>query len=234
MKNGLFLSMALVVLSSVSLPAATFNDSTGDVFTGAGGGILDISSVEVNNTATDLIFKINLTGNPTATDWGKYMIGIDSALGGDPAGNGWGRPIGMSGGMDFWLGGWADGGNGLEVRNWSGAAWGLQSATYGPNVGAQSISKDASSVTISVNFAALGLSIGNPILFDVYASGGGGGDGAVDALSNPNQTIADWGNAYNSGSQVTPYTLLPVPEPATVVFLGLGAAALLVPRLRRR
>ena len=140
----------------------------------------------------------------------------------------------MSLGMDYWLGSWADSGNGLEVRNWTGAAWNLQSATYGPNIGAQSFSKDASSVTLSVNFAALGLSIGNSIMVDVYTSGGGGTDGAIDALSNPGQTIANWGDSYNSGGLVSPYTLTAVPEPATLAFLGLGGAALLVHAFRRR
>ena len=83
--------------------ATTYNDATGDgALVGTGGGILDISSVEVNNTLTDLIFKINLAGNPVATDWGKYMIGLDTTAGGDSAGNGWGRPINRS-----WSGGTA-------------------------------------------------------------------------------------------------------------------------------
>ena len=27
----------------------------------------------------------------------------------------------MSSGMDYWLGSWVDSGNGMEVRNWTGA-----------------------------------------------------------------------------------------------------------------
>ena len=81
--------------------AATYNDSTGDILPTA--SIMDITSVEVNSTTTDLIFKINLAGDPVATDWGKYRIALDTTAGGDYAGNGWSRPISMSG-MDYWVG----------------------------------------------------------------------------------------------------------------------------------
>jgi len=170
----------------------------------------------------------NLVGDIVATDWGKYMVGIDSKSGGDTAGNGWARPISMSSGMDYWLGGWADSGNGLELRNWTGSAWNLQSATYNPNPDNITVAKTTNSITYTANFAGMGLAIGNTFQFDVYTSGGGGGDGAIDALGNPNQTVADWGNSYDSGSLVVSYTL--VPEPAALALLGMGAAML----LRRR
>ena len=37
--------------------------------------MLDISSVEVNHTASALTFKISLMGDPVATTWGEYLIG---------------------------------------------------------------------------------------------------------------------------------------------------------------
>src|SRR6476659_232043 len=111
--KALLLTTLTVATFGFSAKASTYGDTAGDIF--PPDTILDITSVEVNNTATLLTFKINLVGNPVATDWGKYMIGIDSTAGGDTAGNGWGRPISMSSGMDFWLGSWADSGNGLEV-----------------------------------------------------------------------------------------------------------------------
>src|SRR5437016_2861695 len=122
----LLVSGAAILMGTLSAPAPIYVDTTGDTFPGVGGGgILDITSVEVNNTATDLIFKINLAGDPTVTDWGKYMIGIDSAPGGDPTGDGWNRPIGMSSGMDYWVGSWVDGSYGAEIYKYTGA-WGLQ------------------------------------------------------------------------------------------------------------
>ena len=223
-------ALAMLAVGSIPANAVTYGDATGENFTGAGGGILDITSVEVNATATDLVFKINLAGDPSnPTDWGKYMIGIDSAAGGDTVGNAWGRPISMSSGMDYWVGSWADSGNGAEVWKYTGA-WALQNATYA-TPGGLSISKNTSSVTISYPYASLGLSFGNSFTFDVYTSGSGGGDGAVDALGNPSQSIADWGNPYNSGSLVNTFT---VPEPSSLALIGLGGLALVRRSLRRK
>jgi hypothetical protein len=218
----------LAAVSLTTASAATYTDALGDgALVGVGGGILDIASVEVNNTATDLIFKINLAGDPTATDWGKYMIGIDSAPGGDPAGNGWGRPIGMAGGMDYWFGSWVDSGNGVQLHQFGGS-WtqigGFGTFAGGPPLPGLSITKDTSSLTITAPFSALGLSLGSSFLFDVYTSGGGP-DGAVDALGNPTQTIANWGDYYNSQGNVLPYTL--VPEPGALALFGVGGLLLL-------
>jgi hypothetical protein len=234
-----YLSLAVGCLLAASghhAKAAIYGDATGDVFTGAGGGILDITSVEVNNTATDLIFKINLAGDPVATDWGKYMIAIDSVTGGDTVGNGWSRPISMPLGMDAWVGNWVDSGNGGEVYNWQGAFWPVpagspgSSATYAGNVAGQVISKNSSSVTVSFNFGFIGLSAGNSFIFDVFTSGGGPGDSAVDALSDPLPTIGDWGVPYASWS-LLPYMI--VPEPTSAALLGLGALGV-ISRIRRK
>jgi hypothetical protein len=212
---------------AINTQAATYGDATGEIIAGPH---IDISSVEVNNTATDLIFKINIAGDPVVTDWGKYMIGLDTTAGGDVAGNAWSRPIGMSTGMDYWVGSWADWGNGAEVYNYSGV-WSLQNATYGP-VGGLSFSKDSSSVTITYPYASLGLAPGSSFLFDVFTSGGTPTDGAIDALGNPAQSIANWSDYYNSGSLVNSYTI-PVPEPTSLALLGIGAAVI-IGRIRRR
>jgi hypothetical protein len=223
--------LGLAVTSAPAL-AATYSDATleGSILTMW--PHLDISSVQVNNTATTLSFKINLVGNPVTTDWGKYLIGIDSISGGDTAGNGWNRPIGMSSGMDYFVGSWVDSGNGAEIRTWNGTSWTLQSATYNPNPDSLAISKDASSVTLTFDMAGLGLSSGNTFLFDIYSSGGGGGDSAIDALFNPNQTVADWPNNYNSGNLVGSYTIQPIPEPSTLALAGLGLLVLLSRRAK--
>jgi hypothetical protein len=233
MKTRILLLCSVIALG-FNAAAATYTDPTGDgALVGAGGGILDITSVEVNSTSTDLIFKINLAGDPVATDWGKYLIGIDSAPGGDTAGNGWARPISMSSGMDYFIGSWADWGNGAEIRNWTGAAWNLQSATYLPNPDNLTFAKDTSSVTLQFGFAGLGLAPGSSFSFDVYTSGGGGSDGAIDALANPAQTIANWSDPYDSGSLVVSYTI-PIPEPSALALIGLGALALAQRSLRRK
>jgi len=232
-----FSHLAVAALAAVSLTssAATYPDSVGENFTTAGGGILDISSVEVNNTATDLIFKINLTGDPSATDWGKYMIALNTVPGGDTVGNGWGRPISMPAGMDYWFGSWVDSGNGVQVHGYSGS-WSQIGAAGpfagGPAVPGLAISKDSSSVTITTPLSLLGLGVGSSFVFDVFASGGGGGDSAVDALANPAQSINDWGVAYSSQSALS-YTITQVPEPASLALIGLGLT-LMIGQMRRR
>jgi len=227
---------SVVAVLALNAQATIYSDSTGETFTGAGGGILDISSVEVNNNATDLIFKINLVGDPVGTDWGKYMIGLDTAPGGDPVSNGWGRPISMSSGMDYWAGSWVDSGNGVQIHGYSGV-WSQIGASGpfagGPAVPGLSITKGPFYVEITTPLSLLGLAPGSTFLFDVYTSGGGGGDGAVDALGNPGQSIADWGNSYNSGNLVNSYTIPTVPEPTSLALIGIGAS-LIIGRIRRR
>jgi hypothetical protein len=217
----------VALFSVVSANAVIYNDSIGENFTTAGGGILDITSVEVTHTATDLIFKINLAGDPVATDWGKYLIGLNTVAGGDSAGNGWGRPISMTG-MDYFIGSWADWGNGAEVWKYTGT-WGLQSATYGSNPDGISFSKDTSSVTIQFGYAGLGLGAGSSFIFDVFTTGGGGTDTAIDALSDPAQTVSAWNTHYGSQSTL----LYTIPEPSAAAMLGLGLASLIAYARRR-
>jgi hypothetical protein len=225
--SGLIAIAALVVPVGQSEASTVYNDTTGETI-GGGNPHIDIVSVEVQNDGTDIMFTINLLGDPIATDWGKYMIGIDGAAGGDTAGNAWGRPISMSSGMDYWIGSWVDFGAGAEVYSWDGVSWALGHATYNPPSDIGTPALTTSSVKLTTTLSSLGLSLGDTFTFDVFTSGGGGGDTAVDALSDPNQTVADWPIAYNSTSTLT-YTA--VPEPTT---LGLGAVSILCLALRRR
>lgn len=220
-KSFQYLTLAACITVVTSLiPTASaqiiYTDATGDEF--SGNTILDIATVEVSNDATDLIFKLNLLGDPVATDWGKYMIGIDVDGGGatgDTAGNGWGRPISMSMGMDYWYGSWVDSGGGAEVYNYSGS-WNRQNATY-DTPGGLTISKDTNSVTITYPFASLGLSISDTFYFDVYTSGGGGTDTAIDAAANPAQTVSGWGDPYDSAANLEMYTLVTPTDPTNMV-----------------
>lgn len=216
----------LGLLASVTAAqAATMIDTVGDVAVGVFPH-LDISSVEVSNTATILSFKINLDGDPVTTDWGKYLVGISTVVGGDTASNGWNRPISMSDGMEHWIGSWVDGGNGAELYDYTGA-WVLNSATYAANPANIAISKDAGSVSLSLDLAALGLSVNDTILFDVYTTGGGGSDGAVDSLAAAGASIANWGDSFNTDpnsggtNPALSYTVIPETSAALLGTIGL-------------
>ena len=213
--------------------AAVIPDATGEEF--SNNAHLDFSSVEVTNDASNLTFKLNLVGNPVATNWGKYMIGIDSAPGGDTGtnGNGWGRPISMSSGMDRWIGSWADFGTGQEVYHYTGSNWVRDRSSSDATDPLPLPVVTADSVSLTVPLALLGLSDGQQIAFDVYSAGGGGNDSANDASGNPNQSISNWPGPYDSGANVSTYTVV-VPEPTALALSGIAGLALLSRRLHRR
>jgi hypothetical protein len=88
--------------------------------------------------------------------------------------------------------------------------------------------------------ATLGLAGGDSFSFDAYSSGGGGGDTAIDALSNPNVSVTSWGQSYTSqplafsGPGLNSYTITAVPEPATMAAFGVVGATVAGRLMRRR
>jgi len=217
-----FMGMALVACAGSMAMADVYTDSANDIADGINnaGGTMDILSAEVTSDATSITFKITVNGDTAATDWVKYMVAINSKPGGDTTGNGWGRPIIQSTGMDIWLGSWIDSGNGIENRQWDGAAWNLTSASYlaNPNV---SVIKSGNMVTINATLAGLGLAFGDVIRFDIVSSGGGGTDGAIDSLANPTFQVFDWGQPSDVGNLV-----FTIPSPSAAVLAGLAGLGL--------
>jgi hypothetical protein len=220
----LLLSLLASLASAFTAKAATYTDATGD-FTG-GNSDLDISSVSVFNDATTLTFKINLAGNPQNNNWYNFYVGVSENLFGGVGGNfnapgGYGKNIQMSqGGMDFVLASYPAYG-GYDLKTWNGSSW---------NQATGSASEDATSVTIPVSLASLGLSPGNSFKFDVWASDNGG-DFVLDALSD--NTPRTWNsNPFDTGANALSYTV-DVPEPTSCALLSLGGL-LIVRRMRER
>lgn len=229
MKSLMTTAALIAGLAALPVAADVYVDATGDLHDGTGGGDdfsgfshLDISQVEVTSTTSTITFAITTVGDITLTTWGKYVIGIDSTAGGDAAGNGWGRPISISSGMDAWVGSWADGApSERQAFTWNGASWDMNNQSPVDGI-------SGNTTTFSIALADLGLSAGQTIQFDVYATAGGGGDSAVDALGLGTPSITTWGGAYDSGANTLSYTI--VPEPGSLALIGLGALAV----VRRR
>src|ERR1043165_5876025 len=108
-----FMAVTLLAIDGNISRAAIYTDATYETNINSTFVVfdhLDLTKMEVTNDSTDIIFTLSVrAANITTPDWGKYCIGIDSVSGGDTNGNGWGRPIKMSSGMDYWIGSWVDG-----------------------------------------------------------------------------------------------------------------------------
>ena len=244
MKKLLFSAVAAFAVAAsahaVEGTNSPYIDAVGDIDPGisTGGGTLDILGMEVTNTATDIVFTLTLNGNVTTTDWGQFMIGISTgSTATTNTGNGWARPINLNsplGGMDYWIGSWVNAGNGTQLWSFDGASWTNNGALPGYILAAGT----TSTITYTATLASLGLAIDDTFYFDAYSSGGGGGDGAVDALANPNVSITSWSQPYTSsttgsgGPGLNSYKV--VPEPSTLGLLGLTAAGLAGYAFRRR
>lgn len=213
-----FLSIGLCLAGRSG--ATVYPDTVGD---NTGPSYVDIASVQITNDLANLYVQITLTGDISisgSTDWGNYHIGFDTGPGGSTSISGpWGNPIGMSSGMDFWVGSWVNWGGGASLYQWDGSSW--------TQIGSPSVSLAQYSETITIPLASLGLSNGSTFDFDVWSTfGNPGGQSAYDASSNPSMAVADpWnGTPYDSGSLVSTYT---VPEPALGTVLAVAGVALI-------
>ncbi len=227
----------IVVAAGASIASAdVYADNVGnelaggdlaDFFQSQGFDHLDIVQVEVTNDNQFIYFDITLNADLDATNWGKYIVGIDTgANAGDNSTDpgSWNRNVDWGRGITHFLGSWADEGGsgaGAELRSYDGANWGLTDATYlGGGLVTASDAGHASGIqSIAVDFASLGLSIGDTFDFDVFSSGGGA-DPGVDHLSRSDPSTPDWGTQSVAG-QFLSYTI--VPAPSSLALLGLGA-----------
>ena len=218
MKKIIGITIAALLMAAPIL-GTVYTDATNDLDSAVNNDNLNFTGAEVTNDGATISFTINILSDIQSTDWGKYMIGIDSVAGGDTNGNAWARPISMSSGMDYWFGGWVDATpDNIQLWYYNGA-WtntAVYTSTINPN-----------SVVYTVPLSALGLSPGDSFTFDIYSSGGGGSDTAIDALSLSTPTVTGWSEPYDSGANVSTYQVL-IPEPASIFLMlfGLGLIAL--------
>lgn len=221
MKKILLTAIAATALASSAF-ADVYNDATNDV--GTFNANLDIVSLEITNNATDLFFSLNAAINNPG--WGNYMFAIKTPAASSSTTNPWGRPITFNTTpINFWVGTWTDSGGGSQLWQFTGswaqigspANWTFSGSNY----------------SFNIPLATLGLVVGDTINFDVFSSGTDGGNGAIDSLNDPTQTVAngDWNGSYNS---TTSSSFQVVPEPSTYALLALSAAGLAGYMARRR
>ncbi len=215
MKKLIVLIVAVFFMTAPTF-GTIYTDATNDLDSAVNNDNLNFTGAEVTNDLTNISFEISIVEDIQAVNWGKYMIGINSVAGGDTNGNAWARPISMSSGMDYWFGGWVDATpDNIQLWKYDNDAWtniAVYTSTINPN-----------SVVYSVPLSALGLSHGNSFTFDIYSSGGGGNDTAIDALSLSTPAVTNWSQPYDSGANVSTYQVL-IPEPTSIflILLGLG------------
>lgn len=243
MKTALAAAAALAMIAG-SAHADIYADNTGnhldggdlhDFYQSQGFDHLDIAQVEVTNDATWLYFDITIVGDIDATPWGKYIIGMDTGRNAgdnstDPGS--WNRNVDWGRGITDFVGSWVDDGgsaSGGELRSWDGAAWNLTDATYaaGTDIFGDDSNHASGVHRMAVSLAALGLSVGDTVEFDVFSSGGGA-DPGVDHLSRSDFSSDDWANGSVAGDFLS-YTI--VPAPGSVALLGMSG---LVMTRRRR
>ena len=240
--NYISLSAVTVSLLAGSALADTYNDAIGDLASPTFDGLahLDITSVEVTNDANYVYFSINTAGDMDAVNWGKYIVGIDT---GSNAGDNstdpgsWNRNVDWGRGITDFIGSWADDGGsgaGAELRSFDGSGWGLTDATYlgGGDVLADDSEHSSGTQILAVSLAALGLSNGDTIEFDVFSTGGGA-DPGVDHLSRGDAATSDWGTQSVAG-MFNSYTINIVPLPSAAFAGMLGLAGVVGVRVCKR
>lgn len=211
----------------------TYNDAIGDIFD-PGLTNLDIVSVTLNNDLANFYVDIAVVGDissATGTDWGKYLMLIDTDGGATGnTGNGWGRAIDPGRDSNFFVGSWVDGGGGGEIYMATGSDpgdWMLTDATWDPPA---RISVDLSDAASGIVRWVIGMdAIGNPavgstIFFDVMTTGGSTNDPGVDHLSRDDLATPDWGTPSVAGPFLQ-YTIIPAPGAAALLALGAMVAA---------
>lgn len=216
--------LAALAMSSAAMAAQTYGDSSNELFDN-GFGHLDILSVTVSHDATSLFFDIETRSSLSDTNWGKYCIGINTGAANPDTTNGWGRNRITWGGqsINYWVGSWADGGSGGEVRQMSGLnnfSNTLIDATY--NGGTQmSVVSSGFHQMISFSRASIGMTGNGTIRFDVITTGGGDGDPGVDHLSRSDMATPGWGSDSVAGGFAS-YT---IPAPGALALVGLAGVA---------
>jgi hypothetical protein len=237
-------SLSAIGLLSIAVlnAAATTYTGPGTAIGGSPGDGGGISSVVVTNDANNITFTIN-SSQPMAS-YIFYTVELQIV---GQAGNGstslvnpWGENIGISSGVNSLINTYGNGASALTYNS----GW-TQNASGGYAAGGTG----SNFATMTFALSSLGLNIGDTFHFDVassYASPGGqAAYGALASTGYPAESdnsyqpwlgtnfydsAADPNSTFNTGA--TAYTV--VPEPCTLVLVGMGGLLLACRRSFRR
>ena len=157
----LCVALGLAAFLTLNSHAAVYNDASNDLFDN-GFDNLDITSIEVTNSATTITFKVTTRG---FQNWTKYMIWLDTPSKANAASNnhGWGRTrinLASGEGADFFIGSWVDAPSG-NAQVWEyNSTWNQHSSSPLSNT------VSGNTVSFNVPLNTLGLSAGNVIRFE--------------------------------------------------------------------
>jgi hypothetical protein len=253
--------LPVLAAAAAAMGQVTYTDAQYDQW---GDNSADISTVTVSNDASNLYMTIALnpysnigTSGTNSDYYADYEVGIQTnpstgqtAINteygtGDPTvGNPYGSNIGISTGMNYFIGSYLAGpsySGGAQLYSYSSAA-GVGWTQLGSTASITEVTGNGSGTGGSLSFAfplsALGLASGGSFNFDVWTTYSGG-QGAYDALDNVgtgSATAPYSGASYDSATAPgstfasTMYTVS-VPEPAS---LGIICACSLLLGTRRR
>jgi MYXO-CTERM domain-containing protein len=194
--------------------AAQATDKEGD---GNGQAVMDLRQLYLWHDTTDLYIAFTVKGDVTAqnSDWGKYVIYIDTTNDGQGAtSDPWLRnvvaldPHKPEYSLNTWVDQLPYSANRVEVWQWSSGAWGK-----GKKITAAAMSASSQGTVFEYQIPLT--LIGSPaqIWLEVWSTSGKTSDNAQDTINNPAE---DW-NATNWSAKAqlqvtTAYSLAPPPD----------------------
>ena len=203
-------------------------DQAGD---GNGNANMDLLELYAASDPTYLYVAFTINADIVATDWGKYMVYIDTdnTDNSGATSDAWGRNVVVVNTMhlpEYTVNCWVDsppfGIDHFQFVPWDGTQWDWGAA--GQPAAAALTGGSPSVIEWSIPWTQLG-SPGGTIYLEVWNTGGGATDNAQDTINNPAE---DW-NASDWSTQATLQNSAAylIPEPGTILAFGLVALAII-------
>jgi PEP-CTERM motif len=248
MKTIITLISALTILALAMLPAkaqVTYFGTGNSLGNGTQNDGAGISSVVVNNNLSTISFTINSTTTVGMASYIFYAIELQK-VGGPVGYTGFSNPFGPAVGISTGVTGLLDT-YGTGATPYMAVAGNLVQQGSGISYAGGGTGFNFATITVPLN--SLGLSLGDSFYFDVVSTytsiqngGGQSAYGALDSVTGypaesdgmytPYNGVSHYDSATDAsgstfGTAATLYTVGPVPEPATLSLLGLGALVMI-------